>query len=155
MSDCKLLYSSERGGEGLRAHDFCFCKTKQKNRSKSYSHLIMPRANWQEPTSKCAATGSRVVSAGGRVVREAGLEESTEGGEKYQNQSGDCQRLDVFCCSAVRRRMTRRVPPRGQRKRIPTWVHLLGDVEPPRTIFEDERKFALFYEASSLSKDLA
>lgn len=64
------------------ANDFCFCKTKRKKkRSKSYFHLIMPCTNWLAPTSKSGTAGSWVVSAGGRVVREAGLEESTVGGE--------------------------------------------------------------------------
>lgn len=134
MSNCKLLYNAERG-----ADDFCFCKTKSKKKRIKVFHVIMPCTNWPALTSKSGTEGSWVVAAGGRVVREAGLGESTVAGESFENQSkvGHCQ-----------------VPQRGQCKHIPAWVHHWGKVEPLQSIFEDERKFAPSSKAVS-SRDLA
>ncbi len=134
---------------------FVFANTKRKKeRSKSYFHWIMPCINWLAPTSKSGTAGSRVVSAGGRVVREAGLEESTVGGESVQIK---VSKVNVWPYFQQPVRCAARNDQTGASERS-TRAHpkpgcIFGEEwSPPRTIFEDDRKFALLWSASSLQR---
>lgn len=95
----------------------------------------MPRTNWLAPTSKSGTAGFWVVAAGGRVVREAGLQESSVGVEsvkiKVRKVAAWPYFQDPLSSGLTRRGMTRRVPQRGQREHIPVRLHLRGKEEPP------------------------
>lgn len=95
----------------------------------------MPLTNWLAPTSKSGTAGFWVAAAGGRVVREAGLQESSVGVEsvkiKVRKVTAWPYFQDPLSTGLTQRRMTRQVPQRGQREHIPVRLHLRGKEEPP------------------------
>ena len=143
-----LLWTTVRGGKWLCADHFCFCKTERERDQRV--QWIMPRTNWLAPTSKSGTAGFWVVAAGGRVVREAGLQESSVGVEsvkiKVRKVAAWPYFQDPLSSGLTRRGMTRRVPQRGQREHIPVRLHLRGKEEPPPAdhLWRWEKVCALF-----------